>query len=98
MRARGEPRGNIASVARSLPAVYPYRYFAANGGLASFTIEKLVPMMDEAGVDRVDIVPLSWPGDDYACRRSCGSADQWARASHPLTVSRPAPRIGSSQV
>jgi predicted TIM-barrel fold metal-dependent hydrolase len=33
-----------------------------------FTIEKLVPMMDEAGVDRAVIVPPSWPGDrnDYA--------------------------------
>ena len=33
-----------------------------------FTIEKLVPMMDEAGVDRVIVVPPSWPGDrnDYA--------------------------------
>lgn len=33
-----------------------------------FSIEKLVPMMDEAGVDRVVIVPPSWPGDrnDYA--------------------------------
>ena len=33
-----------------------------------FTIEKIVPMMDEAGVDRVVIVPPSWPGDrnDYA--------------------------------
>jgi predicted TIM-barrel fold metal-dependent hydrolase len=32
-----------------------------------FTIEKLVPMMDEAGVDRAVIVPPSWPGDrnDY---------------------------------
>src|SRR5213594_550906 len=32
-----------------------------------FTIEKLVPMMNEAGVDRVVIVPPSWPGDrnDY---------------------------------
>ena len=32
-----------------------------------FTIEKLVPMMDEAGVDRVVVVPPSWPGDrnDY---------------------------------
>ena len=32
-----------------------------------FTIEKLVPMMDEAGVDRAIIVPPSWPGDrnDY---------------------------------
>jgi predicted TIM-barrel fold metal-dependent hydrolase len=33
-----------------------------------FTIEKLVPMMNEAGVDRVVIVPPSWEGDrnDYA--------------------------------
>jgi predicted TIM-barrel fold metal-dependent hydrolase len=32
-----------------------------------FTIEKLVPMMDEAGVDRAVIVPPAWPGDrnDY---------------------------------
>jgi predicted TIM-barrel fold metal-dependent hydrolase len=31
------------------------------------TIERLVPMMDEAGVDRVVVVPPSWPGDrnDY---------------------------------
>ena len=33
-----------------------------------FSIEKLVAMMDEGGVDRVVIVPPSWPGDrnDYA--------------------------------
>jgi predicted TIM-barrel fold metal-dependent hydrolase len=32
------------------------------------TIERLLPLMDEAGVDRVVIVPPSWPGDrnDYA--------------------------------
>src|SRR5262245_48241500 len=32
-----------------------------------FTIEKLVPLMDEAGIDRAVIVPPSWPGDrnDY---------------------------------
>jgi predicted TIM-barrel fold metal-dependent hydrolase len=32
-----------------------------------FTIEKLVPLMHEAGVDRVVVVPPSWPGDrnDY---------------------------------
>ncbi len=32
-----------------------------------FKIEKLVPMMNEAGVDRAVIVPPSWPGDrnDY---------------------------------
>jgi predicted TIM-barrel fold metal-dependent hydrolase len=42
-----------------------------------FTIERLVPMMDEAGVDRVVVVPPSWPGDrnDYgleAARRYPG--------------------------
>ena len=33
-----------------------------------FTIERLIPMMDGAGVDRVVVVPPSWPGDrnDYA--------------------------------
>ena len=33
-----------------------------------FTIERLLALMDEAGVDRVVIVPPSWPGDrnDYA--------------------------------
>jgi predicted TIM-barrel fold metal-dependent hydrolase len=33
-----------------------------------FTIEKLLALMDEAGVDRVVVVPPSWPGDrnDYA--------------------------------
>src|SRR5262249_2392213 len=33
-----------------------------------FTIERAISMMDEAGVDRVVIVPPSWPGDrnDYA--------------------------------
>ena len=42
-----------------------------------FTIEKLVPLMDGAGVDRVVVVPPSWPGDrnDYgleAARRYPG--------------------------
>jgi predicted TIM-barrel fold metal-dependent hydrolase len=42
-----------------------------------FTIEKLVPLMDEAGVDRAVIVPPTWPGDrnDYgleAARRYPG--------------------------
>src|SRR5579864_6184266 len=33
-----------------------------------FTYDKLLPMMDEAGVDRVVIVPPSWEGErnDYA--------------------------------
>src|SRR5690349_5770770 len=33
-----------------------------------FTLERLVPMMDEAGVDRAVIVPPSWTGD----RNDCG--------------------------
>src|SRR5215212_11979500 len=33
-----------------------------------FTIEKLVPLMDEAGVDRAVIVPPSWPGDPTTMR------------------------------
>jgi predicted TIM-barrel fold metal-dependent hydrolase len=42
-----------------------------------FTIDKLVPLMDGAGVDRVVVVPPSWPGDrnDYgleAARRYPG--------------------------
>src|ERR1700735_3567011 len=33
-----------------------------------FTVEKLIPLMDQAGVNRVVVVPPSWPGDrnDYA--------------------------------
>src|SRR5882672_2634243 len=34
-----------------------------------FTIERLLPMMDEAGVDRVVIVPPSWPGGRPALSR-----------------------------
>src|SRR5262249_19607009 len=36
--------------------------------LEPFTIEKRLALMDEAGVDRVVIVPPAWPGDrnDYA--------------------------------
>ena len=32
-----------------------------------FMVEKLIPLMDQAGVDRVVVVPPSWPGDrnDY---------------------------------
>jgi predicted TIM-barrel fold metal-dependent hydrolase len=33
-----------------------------------FTLDKLIPLMDQARVDRVVVVPPSWPGDrnDYA--------------------------------
>jgi predicted TIM-barrel fold metal-dependent hydrolase len=45
-----------------------------------FTIEKLVPMMDEAGVDRVVVVPPSWPGDrnDYALEAARRYPDRFA--------------------
>ena len=45
-----------------------------------FTIEKLVPLMDEAGVDRVVIVPPSWPGDrnDYAIEAAKRYPDRFA--------------------
>jgi predicted TIM-barrel fold metal-dependent hydrolase len=45
-----------------------------------FTIEKLVPMMDEAGVDRVVVVPPSWPGDrnDYGLEAARRYPDRFA--------------------
>ena len=45
-----------------------------------FTIDKLVPMMDEAGVDRAVIVPPSWPGDrnDYAIEAAKRYPDRFA--------------------
>jgi predicted TIM-barrel fold metal-dependent hydrolase len=45
-----------------------------------FTIEKLVPMMDNAGVDRAVIVPPSWPGDrnDYALEAAKRYPDRFA--------------------
>jgi predicted TIM-barrel fold metal-dependent hydrolase len=45
-----------------------------------FTIEKLVPMMDEAGVDRAVIVPPSWPGDrnDYGLEAAKRYPDRFA--------------------
>src|SRR5262245_8734522 len=45
-----------------------------------FTIEKLVPLMNEAGVDRVVIVPPSWPGDynDYALQAAKRYPDRFA--------------------
>jgi predicted TIM-barrel fold metal-dependent hydrolase len=44
------------------------------------TIERLVPMMDEAGVDRVVVVPPSWPGDrnDYALEAARRYPDRFA--------------------
>jgi predicted TIM-barrel fold metal-dependent hydrolase len=45
-----------------------------------FTIEKLLPLMNEAGVDRVVIVPPSWPGDhnDYALDAAKRYPDRFA--------------------
>jgi predicted TIM-barrel fold metal-dependent hydrolase len=45
-----------------------------------FTIEKLVPLMDQAGVDRAVIVPPSWPGDrnDYALEAAKRYPDRFA--------------------
>ena len=45
-----------------------------------FTIEKLVSLMDEAGVDRAVIVPPSWPGDrnDYGLEAAKRYPDRFA--------------------
>jgi predicted TIM-barrel fold metal-dependent hydrolase len=45
-----------------------------------FTIEKLVPLMDEAGVDRAVIVPPGWPGDrnDYGLEAAKRYPDRFA--------------------
>lgn len=45
-----------------------------------FTIEKLVPLMNEAGVDRAVIVPPSWPGDrnNYALEAAQRYPDRFA--------------------
>jgi len=49
-----------------------------------FTIEKLLPMMDEAGVDRVVIVPPSWPGDrnDYGLEAAQRYQPLWRDGTH----------------
>lgn len=45
-----------------------------------FTIEKLVPLMEAAGVDRVVVVPPSWPGDrnDYGLEAAKRYPDRFA--------------------
>jgi predicted TIM-barrel fold metal-dependent hydrolase len=45
-----------------------------------FTIERLVPLMEEAGVDRVVVVPPSWPGDrnDYGLEAARRYPDRFA--------------------
>jgi predicted TIM-barrel fold metal-dependent hydrolase len=56
-----------------------------------FTIEKLVPLMDEAGVDRCVIVPPSWPGDrnDYALEAARRYPDRF-RVMGRITLRNPA--------
>ena len=46
-----------------------------------FTIEKLVPLMDQAGVDRVVIVPPSWLGErnDYGLEAARRYPDRFAK-------------------
>ena len=45
-----------------------------------FTIERALPMMDEAGVDRAVVVPPSWPGDrnDYGLEAAKRYPDRFA--------------------
>src|ERR1044072_7109119 len=45
-----------------------------------FTIERALPLMEEAGVDRAVIVPPSWPGDrnDYAIEAARRHPDRFA--------------------
>jgi len=45
-----------------------------------FTIERALPLMDEAGVDRAVVVPPSWPGDrnDYALEAAKRYPDRFA--------------------
>lgn len=45
-----------------------------------FTIERALPLMDEAGVDRAVVVPPSWPGDrnDYAIEAAKRHPDRFA--------------------
>jgi hypothetical protein len=52
-----------------------------------FTIEKLVPLMDQAGVDRVVVVP---PGDRNDYRRSSQALSQSLRGHGPHPVEEPA--------
>jgi len=73
-RAPGRRRRSIVDAQVHLwKAETPGRPWSPGGAARAqlpepFTIEKLLPMMDEAGVDRVVIVPPSWEGDrvDYA--------------------------------
>jgi hypothetical protein len=39
-----------------------------------FTVEKLIPLMDEAGVERAVVVPPSWPGRSQRLRRGSRAA------------------------
>src|SRR5215471_18521864 len=60
-----------------------------------FTIEKLLPMMDEAGVDRVVVVPPSWEGDriDYALEAAKRYPDRFAVMGRIPIASPSAPAL-----
>src|SRR5262249_60842301 len=64
-----------------------------------FTPEKLVPLMDEAGGDRVVIVPPSWEGDrnDYALEAAQKNPRRFGRLGRlpptpPQAAAPPPPR------
>jgi ABC-type uncharacterized transport system substrate-binding protein len=45
---------NSKDVSSSLPAIYPFRYFAENGGLASYGFDTVAPHREAASyVDRI---------------------------------------------
>jgi L-fuconolactonase len=53
------------------------------------TIERLLPLMDEAGVDRVVVVPPSWPGgrNDYGIEAARRYPDRFhVRGRIPLRI------------
>src|SRR5262252_7183738 len=60
-----------------------------------FTVDKLLPLMDEAGVDRVVIVPPSWEGDrnDYGLEAAGEHPDRFAVMGRVPLASREAPGL-----
>ena len=60
-----------------------------------FTYDKLLPMMDEAGVDRVVIVPPSWEGErnDYALEAARKYPNRFAVMGRILLGSKQAPGL-----
>jgi len=60
-----------------------------------FTYDKLLPMMDEAGVDRVIIVPPSWEGErnDYGMEAARKFPDRFRSMGRILLNSPQAPAL-----